>query len=133
MDSEGRSYTVHSNDESTEQLNFVPLGAGLYRAEESSLLHESITLGTVITGEPVSEMAIRFLNVSQNSPYVTKTWMISKAVAESPRLIEFLEQVCSAGGRWERALGGLLFLHLPPESPFDVDREFKRLTGVQET
>jgi hypothetical protein len=129
MDSEGRAYTVHLGDELTEQLDLVPLSTGLYRAEESSLLHESITLGTVIAAETISDTDIRFLSVFQNSPYITKTWLISEDVMESARLVQFLEEASRAGVRWERALGGLLLLHLPPGSLFDADREFKRVTG----
>jgi hypothetical protein len=122
-------YDVHFGDGSTERLFLVPLGPGLYRAEESSLLDESILLGTVIAGETLSETEIRFLGVSQKSPYVTTECLIPKELAESPRLAKFLEQLSAGGGFWERKLGGIFFLHLPPESPFDVGAGIERITG----
>jgi hypothetical protein len=32
------------------------------------------------------------------------------------------------GGKWERAFGGFLIVHLPPDAPMDVEGELKALT-----
>lgn len=48
---------------------------------------------------------------------------------ESKGLDQFLARVSEVGGRWERAMGGLLLLHLPHMSDFDAEREFKHFTN----
>lgn len=62
----------------------------------------------------------------QKSQYTTLRWLISKRAAESAGLTAFLEQVTEVGGFWERAVGGVLILHLPQTPSFDAEREFKR-------
>jgi hypothetical protein len=94
--------------------------------EQSSLTEDSINLGDVIAAELSGDRGIRFINVSRKSSYVTLRWVISKKAADSVGLSAFLKQVTEVGGLWERALGGVLILHLPQASAFDADREFKR-------
>jgi len=118
-------YAVHFADGSTEQLSLTLLGSGSYRAEESSLVDDSINLGDVIANEG----GIRFLSVSQKSSYTTLRWTISKSAAESEGLPRFLKQVVEVGGLWEQVMGGLLILHIPQSSAFDAKREFKRQIG----
>jgi len=131
MSSETRRYIVHFPGECTEHLRLIPLGSGYYRAEESSLLNDSINLGDEITAKIIHEGEISFLHVSHKSPYVTLRWLISETATKSEGLDRFLEQVNGAGGLWERALGGLLILHLPRESAFDPEREFTRQTDLE--
>jgi hypothetical protein len=131
MSSETGTYIVHFAREFTEQLRLTPLDSGHYRAEESSLLNDSINLGDELTAKLIGEGEISFLHVSQKSPYVTLRWLISETVIKSDGLDRFLEQVTGAGGLWERALGGLLILHLPRESAFDAEREFTRQTDLE--
>jgi len=125
MSLEARVYAVHFADGSTEQLSLTLLGSGSYRAEESSLVDDSINLGDVIANEG----GIRFLSVSQKSSYTTLRWTISKSAAESEGLPRFLKQVAEVGGLWEQVMGGLLILHIPQSSAFDAKREFKRHIG----
>ena len=125
MSLEARAYAVHFADGSTEQLSLTLLGSGSYRAEESSLVDDSINLGDVIANEG----GIRFLSVSQKSSYTTLRWTISKSAAESEGLPRFLKQVVEVGGLWEQVMGGLLILHIPQSSAFDAKREFKRQIG----
>ncbi|PYX52990.1 MAG: hypothetical protein DMG76_27355 [Acidobacteria bacterium] len=125
MSLEARAYAVHFADGSTEQPSLTLLGSGSYRAEESSLVDDSINLGDVIANEG----GIRFLSVSQKSSYTTLRWTISKSAAESEGLPRFLKQVVEVGGLWEQVMGGLLILHIPQSSAFDAKREFKRQIG----
>jgi hypothetical protein len=120
---------VHFEQGLSESLSFTPLGADRYRAEESSIASESINLGDVIEAEPGPDNGIRFVRVIEKSPLTTLRWLIPQDAAESKGLGQFLVKVDAAGGRWERALGGFLFLHLPHACGFDVDREFKHYTG----
>ena len=120
-------YSLLFEDGTTETLRLAPLGHGRYRAEDSSLWEESVNLGDIIEAEITGPDQISFLGVVQKSPYTTLRWVISKNIVESTGLSEFLNEFEKFGGRWERACGGLLLLHLPPGVPFDAKAEFKRL------
>jgi hypothetical protein len=129
MSSETRTYTVRFEEGWSEQVSLTPLGSERYRAEESSLANDSINLGDVIAGSRIDEGEIKFLNVSQKSSYVTSRWIIPKSAAESDGLTIFLKKLTDIGGLWERALGGVLIIHLPDGTAFDADREFKLQTN----
>jgi hypothetical protein len=45
----------------------------------------------------------------------TTTWSIPKELDESAVLHNFLDRVVNVEGNWERAFGGVLILHLPPD------------------
>jgi Domain of unknown function (DUF4265) len=129
MSPEPRVYAVRFADGITEELSLTPLGSGTYRLEESALIHDPINLGDIIAAESICEDEIEFVGVSQKSPYETLRWLIAKNLTESEGLPRFLERVVEAGGLWERALGGLLILHIPRSSAFDAEREFKLQMG----
>ena len=129
MSPEPRVYAVRFADGITEELSLTPLGSGTYRLEESALIHDPINLGDIIAAESISEDEIEFVGVSEKSPYETLRWLIAKNLTESEGLPRFLERVVEAGGLWERALGGLLILHIPRPSAFDAEREFKLQMG----
>jgi hypothetical protein len=129
MDSQAVVIDVQLEQGLSESLSFTLLGSGRYRAEESSIASESINLGDVIEAEPGPDNGIRFVRVIEKSPLMTLRWLIPQDAAESEGLGQFLAKVDALGGRWERALGGLLFLHLPQACGFDADREFKQYTG----
>jgi len=122
-------YAVRFADGITEELSLTPLASGTYRLEESALIHDPINLGDIIAAESISEDEIEFVGVPQKSPYETLRWLIAKNLTESEGLPRFLERVVEAGGLWERALGGLLILHIPRASEFDAEREFKLQMG----
>jgi hypothetical protein len=128
MDSQPTVFCVNLEQGLSENLSLTALGCGRYRAEESSIFSE-INFGDVIEAEPSPDGGIRLVRVIEQSSLVTLRWLIPQGVAESEGLSQFLEKVTAVGGRWERALGGLLILHLPNASGFDAHSEFKQYTG----
>jgi|ERR1700722_7464157 len=126
MASEIPVYSVRFEDGITEELLLTPLGSGRYRLEQSALVDDSVNFGDVIAAEPAIDGAIRFVNVVQKSSYVTLRWVLSERASESRGLPTFLERVIEIGGVWERAIGGVLILHIPHGSAFDADGEFAR-------
>jgi len=125
-------YTVHHTGDTSgfsENLGLTPLADGLYRVEHSSVVDESIRYGDVISATTIGELEVRFNNVVEKCPFKTTSWMIPKEYAESADLTILLQKIQDAGGVSERAFGGLLLVHLPPESTVDVQREYQRWYG----
>ncbi len=48
-------------------------------------------------------------------------------VVESEEFKAFCDDVMQAGGMWERALGGIVIVHVPPDSSFDPETEIERI------
>jgi hypothetical protein len=71
--------------------------------------------GDEIELQPEEGGVWRFKRILKPSPLITSEWLVSEDVAESLTLTELLREVRESGGEWERAFGGIVFLHLPDE------------------
>jgi len=100
-------------DGTCEDIDTEPVG-GSYRLLGTPLCSSSdLRLGDVV--ELTSEGDIwRFQRVMTRSPLVTLEYLVTRKIAELPDFHSLLEQVRTSGGEWERAFGGVVFIHLPP-------------------
>lgn len=108
-----RDVRVFFQNGDCESLLVSPVGANLYRSEQTSLLGEMCYFDT-IEAETQSDGTLRMLRVAARSGLKTFSCFLSLAQFESPELAAFLHGVAAAGGLWERVFGGGLILHLPP-------------------
>lgn len=69
----------------------------------------------------------RFVRVVEASPLVTLEFLLSREVAESEAFGRVLDHVRDRGGIWERAFGGMVFVHVPPETVDDVKSRLAEL------
>jgi hypothetical protein len=115
-----REIKVFFQDGDSESFLVTPIGAGLYRMEESSVFCEARYLDT-IEAEPQTDGKLRFVRVVTPSGLRTGSYILSPAQVESPALNALLDKVLAAGGNWEKVFGGVLFLHLPPEHAHIID------------
>ncbi|HEX2836108.1 MAG TPA: hypothetical protein VHW00_24095 [Thermoanaerobaculia bacterium] len=69
----------------------------------------------------------RFVRVAEASPFVTLEFLLSREVAESEAFGRVLDHVRDQGGIWERAFGGMVFVHVPPETANDVKSRLAEL------
>lgn len=69
---------------------------------------------------PVPE-SYRFLSLVQRSPLVRTTFVVDPTTADSPMLGALFAAVDAAGGYWERAFGGAVFVALPPGSGVSIE------------
>ena len=117
-----------------DSLLVTPLGDKHYLAEESAIsLGESeqiIRYGDVIEVERRSEHEVLFLRILQPSPYQTSTCIISSGLVFTPAFSEFRERLNEAGGKCEVVFGGMLIVHLPPETLFDLDQQLVRMPCI---
>jgi uncharacterized protein DUF4265 len=89
----------------------------------------SAKLGDVIELTQEGEIW-RFVRVVEPSPLETLEMVLSREVAESPAFHDLLNFVRDAGGEWEKAFGGIVFLHFPPASGAEVRARLDRLESV---
>jgi hypothetical protein len=116
-------------DGSSEGLLVSPVGTNLYRLEESSLLGEA-AFGDVIEAEPTPEGGLLFKGVAASSEMTTVNCVLTSEQMNAPGLQPLLDRIMSLGGNWERALDGLLMIHLPKSVHLNVEAEVKALSST---
>jgi hypothetical protein len=78
-------------------------------------------------GERKTDGTLRFCRVVAKSHWQTYGFALSKKLIESDSLKTILNKIEQNGGQWERVLGGLLFVHLPPDSKYDPSPDIETL------
>lgn len=116
------------SDGSREALLVTSIAHSRYRLEESSLLGEAV-YGDVVEAEARPDGRLEFIRIAQESDMNTVSCILTPEQMEAPELQALLDRVVESGGNWERALGGVLLVHLPQSVIFDVETEIKTLTS----
>jgi len=118
-------------DDITEDLPLTHLEGNQHRVEFSSLLADPrVFWGDVIEINPTGDKSADFVRVVKLSGFRVYCRIIRPETIESPLFQGFLETIMQLGGNWERAFGGVLMVHLPADTEFDLERELQTLTRV---
>ena len=126
---QSRTLSITLEDGDKEELLVTPVGSDLYRLEESSLFGE-LRYQDVIQTEPLSDGGLRFVRIAASSDLKTLSWILSEDAFEAPALKALLNKVMSLGGNWERTLGGVLTLHVPPEKEAFIKGGIETFAGT---
>ncbi len=116
-------------DETTrEELAVCSLPGSCFRLRETPVLaSQAVYLGDIIDTTLLPDGSHRFERVLVPSPFTHYSWFISREASASNQLKYFVEAVESSGGDWEQIFGGVLHLHIPKGSTFDVEAEMSRV------
>ena len=106
----------------------TPISSDHFRLEQNSLLLEA-AYHDVIRASPREDGSLQFHEISAKSKLLTYSWILSQAVIDSPEFREFLEFVGGLGGAWERILGGMIFVHVPPEGANAVEEHLNAVVS----
>jgi hypothetical protein len=113
-----------------ETVAVEPLAGEQFRLEVTpvfaNLEHEPFYANDVVELEMVAAGVYRFVRVVERAPLQHFDFLVPEAFARSPECRAFCDDVIAVGGGWERVFGGLLYVHVPVDSPFDVAGELKR-------
>ena len=120
-------YISFDSGASFEPSLVTSMGPGVYRLEESPLCSEVASFGDVIEAEQDDVGRLRFRRVVSRAELRTYRWLLPKRIVESEEFRVFCDTVIQAGGMWERVLGGVVMVHLPPSSDYDPEVEIKRI------
>jgi hypothetical protein len=112
--------------EGVETLRVSPVGPNCYRLEDSSFVGD-VFYGDVIELVHQSDTTNAFVRVASRSGLEVRTAILTPAMLHAPGLQSFLDRIVALGGNWERAFGGFLIIHTPPDAPVDVEREIRAL------
>jgi Domain of unknown function (DUF4265) len=115
-------------DGSSEGLLISSVAPDLYRLEESSLLGEAV-YGDIIEVEMNKDGRLHFIRIASASEMNTVSCILTPGQTDAPGLQPLLDRVMSLGGNWERALDGVLLVHLPQSAHLDIEAEIKALSN----
>jgi Domain of unknown function (DUF4265) len=91
----------------------------LYRLETTPFI-EDVSYGDVIEVEKQQDNTYLFKRIVEKGNFKTHSWVMSSAIIESEPFKELLNKVLQSGGMWENVFGGVVMIHLPHNSDFDV-------------
>jgi hypothetical protein len=111
-----------------EEVEVTELSPGGVRLEETPLASASeVYFGDEIELERGEHSVWRFLRVSKRRDHQSVSIPLGSEVADSEELRSILAAVAQQGVHWERAFGGILFLHGPAE---EVARARTRIAAL---
>lgn len=121
---------LRADAESWESAYVQPVAPNLYRLEDTPIWanceDDPIHAGDVIEVAPLPDGTHRLVRVVERSSMRHFSWAVARFFVESAEYRRFGAAVEAAGGSWEGAFGGFLWVHLPPDSDFDPKVELDR-------
>ena len=108
----------------------MPISSAMYRLRGSSGFGE-VYYGDVIEVVQGTKGENRFSRVVSRSGLQVNVFVLPQSAFASANWESFQHLVTAQGGIWERAYGGVLFVHMPPGSTLDVSDEVKSLTATR--
>jgi ribosomal 50S subunit-recycling heat shock protein len=99
-----------------EDVDVTELSSGVVRLEETPLASSSeLRFGDVIELEQDDQRIWKYVRLSKRADHESASVLLSHDVADSRELENVLADITQQGVHWERAFGGILFVHGPPE------------------
>lgn len=124
---------IRFTDALTETVTVTPLGGDRYRLEVtpvSSVIEElGAYYGDVIEATPEPDGSLRFRTLVAHSGLRMTDFLVSRDIVESDTFHAFADAVIAAGGYSERVFGGVLFVYVPNDSPFDPAAELDKVVA----
>jgi hypothetical protein len=124
------SIRVQFDEGTSETLEVTDLGGGIIRLEATPLsaptpLYRGDTIEVVAT-DPAF---VQFVRVIEPGPDDHQSWIVSQGFPGSTEYLGFVQIVEAAGGQVENVAGGVLHVHLPPNSGVDADSALDMALG----
>jgi hypothetical protein len=95
-----------------ENVDVSEISRGVVRLDETPIASSAeLRFGDVIEVEQGEQGVWRFLRLSKRANHESASVLISREIAGSTELQTVLSQITQLGVHWERAFGGILFLH----------------------
>ncbi len=105
-------------DEVIETVAVEQVGSHRYRLEAAPLFLEDIAHHDVIHASPRTDGTFEFRGIIERSGWSRHDYLLNEAQIEA--LTDCLAGVERVGGYFERVMGGLLLIHLPPDTATDT-------------
>lgn len=126
--------SISVGSKSEIEVEVTAFSEGLFRLAEQPLLFLAVSsddeaeylprFGDIVFGTYADSGALIYRGIFERGPYRHHDYMLSREMAESSTLADFLRQVVLDGGRWEQHMGGLFMISIPTTSNLDPETLF---------
>jgi len=106
-----------------------PLASGLFRVAEQPWFWEGFGYDDLVELRKTGSDKFEFVRVVERSSLVRNCWVVGKETAESQGLQALFDDVSNAGGYWERAFGGAVFIAVPVGSKIKPEERMNEITS----
>jgi hypothetical protein len=130
-DPEIRMIKIRDQDGAYETVAAEQVSDDTYKLLETPALSCRINYGTTIQVQPDEKGELEMVKIVRASDYKTRRFILpSLSRAE---IVEKLgNPISQAGGLWEVVFGGVIFIHMPRGSQFDLEALFRNVGSVTE-
>src|SRR5688572_3572924 len=97
------------------------VGLDTYKLLESPVFSCQVNYGTVVRALPSEKGNLDMVKVIRASDFFTRQFITSPEYIEDMFKATVGKKILDACGTWETAMGGILFIHIPRNSDFDLD------------
>jgi hypothetical protein len=116
----------------SERLLLTPVGENLFRVEESSFVTDAV-YRDIIRATETQDSALLFVEITERSPLVTNSWILSQELIQSDAVQSVLKQVMDQGGNWEQVFGGGLIVHTSPTTAKEIEEQILRIANQKKS
>jgi hypothetical protein len=109
----------------TEAVYAEQVGADIYKLLENPIFSCRINYGTTVKAIADENGELVLSKLVRASDYKTRQFLLSSSQKVSDVKDKILGEIEEAGGTWEVVMGGIVFVHIPKSSGFDLDQVFK--------
>jgi hypothetical protein len=120
-----KSLKIISQDGGSESVYGEQVGPDTYRLLENPIFSCRINYGTTVKAIADENGDLVLSKLVRASDYKTRQFLLSSSQKVSDVKDKILGEIEEAGGTWEVVMGGIVFVHIPKSSGFDLDQVFK--------
>ena len=122
------SYTPYMSNENYrliiidgETVAAEKVGLDTYKLIENPVFSCRINYGSIVLALPSENGNLVMSTIVRASDFLTRQFLTSPMLVEDKFKDTVGRKILDAGGMWETAMGGILFIHIPRHSNFDLE------------
>jgi hypothetical protein len=114
---------IDADGSAVETIYAEKINTNSFMLLENPIFSCKLNYGAVIQAIPKKDGTLCMTKILKASSFKTRKFLLSETLSP-PESENRFKQIIDAGGLWETAMGGLLFIHLPKDSSFDLNKFF---------
>jgi hypothetical protein len=120
-----KNISITSPDGNVEMIAAEQVNDNTYMFLENPLFSCRINFGSFVEVRPNEKGELSFVRLVKASKYKTRQFLLNAQAKDIDFSRKIGDPIIAAGGTWEVANGGTVFIHIPKESRFDLDLFFR--------
>lgn len=125
-DPEIRMIKVRHFDGAYETVAAEQVGQNTYMLLESPTLTCKVNYSDTVSVQPDENGDLEMVKVIRSSEYKSRRFMLPR-LSQSELMKTLGNPIKEAGGLWEVVMGGVIIVHIPPDSSYDLGSLFNSM------